>query len=296
MKVIKPTTMVAGMIQYSSTTELYATYSAVTAYTTGTKVVYGNYIYTATTSTTGNQPDISPAQWSVFGPSNKWAAFDPQVSTASEDLGDIEFKVATGNCDSLALVNLTGTKARVIIKDGIAGPTVYDSGDITLDRAVITDWYLYFFEPFTQVNTLVLSGLPSYVNASMDIKVSAAPLTVVAIGNVSFGNAANIGGAQYGTTLGITDYSRKNTDEFGVTTFVKRSFSSRVNTKLWVLNTDFDRVYGVLADLRATPCMWVGTDDSNYQSLNVFGFYRDFTMDIQYFSASMCTLEIEGLT
>ena len=51
----------------------------------------------------------------------------------------------------------------------------------------------------------------------------------------------------------------------------------------------------LLEDLRATPAVWLGTDSSDYDSLNVYGYYRDFNIEITYPSYSLCRLEIEGL-
>jgi hypothetical protein len=52
------------------------TWSVSIAYTAGQSVVYNNVKYVALTSTTGNQPDISPTQWAVdnreFLPTGRW--------------------------------------------------------------------------------------------------------------------------------------------------------------------------------------------------------------------------------
>ncbi len=55
-------------------------------------------------------------------------------------------------------------------------------------------------------------------------------------------------------------------------------------------------MYRKLADLRATPCVWVGSDKPELDPLVVFGFYKDFQVEVAYHTVSFCTLEIEGLT
>ena len=51
----------------------------------------------------------------------------------------------------------------------------------------------------------------------------------------------------------------------------------------------------VLAEVRATPCAWLGVDVAGFDPLTVYGFYKDFSIDIAYFYTSRCNLEIEGL-
>jgi len=60
-------------------------------------------------------------------------------------------------------------------------------------------------------------------------------------------------------------------------------------------NTKLNKVQRVLADLRATPCAWIGTDVAGYEPLTLYGFYRDFSIDVAYPTTSYCSLEIEGL-
>jgi hypothetical protein len=48
-----------------------------------------------------------------------------------------------------------------------------------------------------------------------------------------------------------------------------------------------------LASLRATPCLWIGSDQ--YASTIVYGFYQNFEILISYPTTSDCTLSLEGL-
>ena len=110
------------------------------------------------------------------------------------------------------------------------------------------------------------------------------------------GTQYDLGEAAYGASLGIIDYSRKDTDEFGVTTFVRRDFSKRLTARLMLQNTQINRVQRVLAELRAQPAIWVTSDVDDLRPLTVFGFFRDFAIEVAYPTQSYCSLEIEGLT
>ena len=53
-------------------------------------------------------------------------------------------------------------------------------------------------------------------------------------------------------------------------------------------------VEAVVAALRATPVLWIGSE--SFESLTVYGFYKEFSIDIAYPTVSYCSLTIEGLT
>jgi hypothetical protein len=104
---------------------------------------------------------------------------------------------------------------------------------------------------------------------------------------------SDIGGTRISPSLGINDYSKKDVDEFGNATFVQRSFSKRMGVKLVFNNSEIDRIHSVLSAVRATPVVWIGSE--KYSSMLIYGFYRDFEVDVAYVNLSYCTLNIEGM-
>jgi hypothetical protein len=102
-----------------------------------------------------------------------------------------------------------------------------------------------------------------------------------------------LGATEAAPTIGIVDYSRRVTDEFGVTTVVERGFSRRMSVRLALPFDDVDGVQRLLADLRATAAQWVADDD--FEWLKPTGFYKDFEIDLNVPPLSFCTLTVEGL-
>ncbi len=94
-------------------------------------------------------------------------------------------------------------------------------------------------------------------------------------------------------TIGIIDYSRRVTDDFGVTTVVERGFARRMSVKVAVPFDGVDALQQRLAGLRATPALWVA--DDRFASLSVRGFYKEFSIDLAIAPLSYCTLSVEGL-
>lgn len=94
-------------------------------------------------------------------------------------------------------------------------------------------------------------------------------------------------------TIGMVDYSRRVTDDFGVTTVVKRDFARRMSVRLAVPFEDVDETQRRLAAIRATPARW--TADDRFAWLDFVGFYKDFDIDLAVPPLSFCTLTVEGL-
>lgn len=176
---------------------------------------------------------------------------------------------------------------------GTAGPVVY-AQTASLDGTLLVDWYQYFFEEAVQLGEIVRIDVPPYSGAQLNVSIHGA--ATVEIGNLLFGTFYDLGNTEFGASAGITDYSTKETDAFGEVIFTPRAFAKRVTARMELEAAQMNKVQRVLADARATPCVWIGADDSAlYAPLIVYGWYRDFSIDIAYPTTSYVSLEIEGL-
>jgi len=108
------------------------------------------------------------------------------------------------------------------------------------------------------------------------------------------GEVIDLGTTATAPTIGIIDYSRRVTDDYGVTTVVERGFARRMSVQVAVPFETVDAVQRRLADLRATSALWIA--DERFASLSVRGFYKEFSIDIASPPLSFCTLSVEGLT
>jgi hypothetical protein len=122
------------------------------------------------------------------------------------------------------------------------------------------------------------------------------PSLKVSIGELLFGKLQNLGKTAYGIRTGIIDYSKKETNEFGVTTFVKRGFSKTMSCSVYVENKDYNRVVETLQSVLAEPTAWIGTDAAEYSNGSIiFGAFKDFNIVISYPTYSMLDIEVQGL-
>lgn len=296
MKVVKPVTLTDAMIISTTAVETVTAWNAATAYTAGdtARLASTHRIYTRLISgTTATSPDADTTNWADTSPDNARAMFDSEISTLTSAATTLSVVIKPGLCNSLALFGLEGTGLSVTVQDGLGGPVVY-SYSTTLDGTVISDWYQYFFEPFVQLAEVVLTDLPPYGDAHITVSITSSGTAKCGI--LLAGTVYQLGDVQYGATAGIVDYSRKETDAFGVTSFTRRAYSKRVTVNMMLDNAQLNKTQRVLADLRATPCAWIATDEAGFEPLTLFGFYRDFSLDVAYPTTSYCSLEIEGLT
>lgn len=297
MKLIKPVEFQSGHLISSNATETYAAWSSGTTYAKDAFVDYGTHIYQSlVNSNLNNQPDISPTFWQLVGPDNTHAMFDNQVSTQTSASPSLNVTIAPGVAtNSLAFLNLENATSLVVnITDGPSGPNIY-SKTIGLDDTPMIDWYMYFFEPYDLKTDVVLTDIPPYISSRITMNLLGSG--TLKIGNFVYGNVYEIGGTQYGVTSGIRDFSVKQTDDFGNTTFVQRAYSKRMEAEVFIQNNQLNVITRLLTSIRAIPCVWIGSDDPQYANTLVqFGFYKDFNITINYPSYSLCSLQIEGLT
>lgn len=297
MKVIKPTPVTPAMILASNAVEAYAAWSAATTYSKDQLVDYGEGYYISLVNTNLNNIPSAPGStfWAYVSPDNKHAMFDGQVSTATTSTSPLIVTIAPGIVNSLAMIDLVGSSVTISMTDG-AGPTVYTK-TIGLDGSIVFDWYTYFFEPFVQLSEVVLTDLPPYSNGRITMNLTRGGN--VAIGELIVGTVYELGeeGMEQGATVGIIDYSLKETDkDTQVTTFVRRAYSKRMSGQFLLNNGQLNAVQRILVDIRAVPSVFIGSEASDYSPLIVYGFYRDFSIDIAYPTKSFCRIEVEGLT
>lgn len=302
MKVVKPTTVTTAMLVSSTVAEDdYAEWNAATSYAVGDKVIRltTHRIYEALqagidATLPENATGGPTPRWLDLGATNRWKMFDEIVGSQTTGPSPMVIELQTGIINSVAMVGLSGINTvRVqMINDAV---TVYDQ-TIDLDNTPIYDWYDYFFEPYDTSDSALFRNLPPFGNATVTATFTSTGTP--AVGGLIVGNAYSLGDVSYGATAGITDYSRKETDTFGLVTIVRRAYSKRMSVKLFFDTAGLRRLHTLLADLRATPCVWIGAekDTVTFAPLVIYGFYRDFSIDIAYPTLSYCNLEIEGLT
>lgn len=297
MKVLIPKDFNEAMLVSSNAVEIHPAYNPATTYAKDDKVDYGIHIYQSLVNTNvGNQPDISPLSWVLIGPDNKHSMFDAQVSTQTTSTSPLTVVINTGAIDSLYVGNVSAATVKLTVRSGLGGAIVFEQLK-SLTGSLVADWFEYFFsDVLTNQTQALFTGIPSVSNAHCTLEFTSTG--TIAVGQIAFGRIQSLGATSMGVQSGIRDYSRKETDEFGTTTFVVRGFSKWLNVQLIVTRGQFNLVQRNLYALRAKPVVWIGSDETpEYdEALVLYGYFKDFVHSIDYYSHSLCDLEIEGLT
>jgi len=279
----------------------YAAWSAGTTYALGDRVIMTSThtIYESLqASNVGKDPATNSTWWIAVSPTNRWKAFDYSNSTQTVTAGGanpkISYTIRAGEAvSSVAVLNVDNATSLLLkLTDPVYG-VVYNR---TVDFSPLPrqpDWWSWFFGQKITPTQYVANDVPAYPNADLLVQLSGN--SSLAVGVIMFGQQKNFGlGVSYGARVGIQDYSVKQTNEFGDTTLLVRAFAKRANFSLLVEKAETDALQNFLAEVRAVPCLWVGSTE--YESTTLFGFYKNFDVLISYPQHSECELEIEGLT
>lgn len=241
---------------------------------------------------TGHSLD-DPVWWLDRGMNRKWRMFDQTNSSQSTAPEEIDVTVSVlGRADSVSLLNILAATVQ-IISTTVADGEVYNETFNLISDSGVNNWYDYFFEPIIRRGDLVVTDLPIYGDPTIQV-ILTEPGGDAQVGALVIGQSFYIGATVYGARFGIQDYSRKVVNEFGDWSIVQRAFSKRGTFKVVVSNSRVDAISAFLSTIRATPVVYKGTID--FASSWIFGYFRDWQIEISHVNESYCTLEIEGLT
>ena len=266
-----------------------------TSYTALDKVIYQHKIYQRIVTGAGTTtPDLDQANWLDSGYTNRYRMFDNIISSVSSRTGGIEFTLTpTQIVNGIALLNVNASTVRVVMNDPIEG-VVYDKTKELRSSSNVNDYFSYFFAPLLSENleTAIFLDLPSKPTATITVYVSSGA-GLAEVGEVVYGVQSIVGRTNYGTAIGITSYSRKDTDEFGKVTVVKRKNSKYADYDIDIDNNNLASVQRLFSEIDSVPCVFIGNPEM--EELVVYGFYKEFKATISFPTVSKCTLRVEGL-
>ena len=297
MRVIKSIETTDAILTYSNILEdEHPLWVSGTTYSIDDKVIYQHRIYNRVIAGGGAlTPDLDLTNWSDLGATNKYRMFDNIISSVSSRTGGIQFTLTPNKVvNSIALLNVNASTVRVVMNDPVEG-VVYDKTKELRSSGEVTDYFSYFFAPLvslTDLNTAIFLDLPTRPTATITVYISSG-VALVEVGEVVYGIQSVVGRTNYGTSIGIKSYSRKDIDEFGKVTVVKRKNSKYCEYDVDIDNTNLVFVQRLFQDIDSVPCVFIGNPDM--EELIVYGFYSDFKSTISFPTVSKCTLRVEGL-
>lgn len=293
--IVRPIAITDVNLDSTSVSETVSAYNGATSYDTGDQVRSDSThrIYESLVDTNVGNALTDATKWLDVGPTNPWAMFDELNSSQTSAAEEIEVEFSPGGrVDVIGLLNIFATSVHITAEDATDG-VVYDETFDLVSTTGIIDWLTFFTEPFEVETDKVITGLPSlYSDLTFTVTMTYAGQTVMCGGLVT-GLAKVAGVTLAGASTGIIDYSRKATDDFGNTSITERGYANRGNFKVFCENGNIVAVQRLLAEFRAAPALYVGTE--LFATTFIYGFFRDFSIAIEQANHSYLTIELEGL-
>ena len=328
LQVLQPITVTDAILTSTSVAQDDAVeWSAAGAYAIGQRVIRGathRVFESLIARNVGNDPAATTGAWLDVGPTNRWAMFDQAIGSATLASAPIIVTLKpTSRVSGLAILDTNAATVRAqapgydrtqAVTDGAGSALFLDlvaaagaSIIVTLtplgktvqarpwdDRATWAD---------TDAWRDAIDGTATVLTPSWDdgggwrdVKEWSDTATgdgTVSVGTLLLGALRPLGVTEASATSGITDYSRRETDNFGEVAIVPRAWAKRMAAKALIRTDAVDQVVGRIATVRAIPSLWLG--DAGVDSLIVYGFFKDFSVEVGE-SLSKLSLSIEGFS
>lgn len=247
---------------------------------------------------TGHDPVTETAWWEDFGPTNRWAMFDGEISTAtSTDDQELVVRIRPGQRIShLALFGLQATKVKLTYTKEPSGDVLFEE-EQSLSAVPVIDWTSYYTAPFIYRKEALFSNIPGTTAGELVLTITGDGINPTKCGACLYGPAVTFGSASVGTKLGFIDYSRRDVDpDYGTVSFLKRDSAKTLDLPLEVPGGLLSQVTAMLDAVRGVPCVWVPLVDERYSALMVYGWMEDSSCTINEDSVHNYILNIKGLT
>lgn len=302
MKIVRPVTVTDAVLTSSTVTEPETLWNSGTTYGAGAAVyrVIDNVHQRFLSLQAGNLNKIpeaasSSAWWQATGATNRWACFDAtfgSITTRADSIGMVLTLPASERATTLYLGAVSASTVRVQVSDPLAG-AVYDVTRSLVDPLGVTDWWLYFMEPVTRVDELLVADLPPGAGSILTLTLTDTGATVE-LGNLVLGVAQALGVTRWEANLGIRDYSVKAEDDFGNQFIQERAFRKTTGFNVIVDNRLIESVRGTLNASRASLRLYIG--DENYPSTVILGFFRNYALTLGPGGRSFMSIDLESIT
>ena len=239
----------------------------------------------------------STPRWLDTRPTDKWAAFDGQITTQSSIVTPLTFVLLPGMFNALAFYGLEGSTITVSIKDAPGGTVVYTyTGNL---QQPPSDYYDYYYGQIRPLTKLLLKNLTPYANPEVTVSITSGVGVTVKAGMIAMGNLRSLisvdgtGGTQYGAKAKPITYSYIGNDIFGNTKIIRRNKATDMDIQVEVPIEDADSALTSIQDVLDVPAAWIATDVANYAGLNVFGLASG---DVSYAGPnhSVITINVKG--
>ena len=294
--ILPPVAITEAMLDDTDVPEAdYATWSSAATYGATDRVIRTHKVWQSLQAGNLNHtPETSEDWWAEVGPTNRWALFDRSNSTQTRQANAMSYTLKpVQGITALWLGNVDGCNtARVIVTH----PTYGTLKDATYNLASIpaaVGWWEWTFGERSAPPSLFVQDIPPLPGCTIQVNLTGT--TDLAIGVLLLGVMKSVGeGVLQGARVGIQDFSRKETNDFGETVLVQRAYADTASFEVPIRTAQVDAAKALLTSLRATPALWIAT--RGISAGVVYGFFKEFEITLAYANVAECSITVEGLT
>ena len=212
---------------------------------------------------------------------NRDYMFDAYLNTQTVYATKIEVEIDFDNIDRVALFNIDGTDVDLVLTDDDAAAIVQTKNvDLEMSDGEYTQW--------------IIEPMYIYPNATLKVTINNVGSTAKC-GLIGTGLSTDIGDTSPSPGIGFTDYSIKTSDTFGQYYLVAGAWAKLPSIKTHIPYGNIDSVYEDLVAVRGSLAFFEGNnDDTDYESLRVYGFIEDWRIKIDNSSVAWVTFDIKG--
>jgi len=284
---------------YSNVPETLPAWSAGTTYAANAQVrqAVGGIQRIFTSKAGGNLAhdpalDTTATYWTGEGPTNRYAMFDGSRGSRTVHPSEIVVIVrADGWVNTATVQNVDAAEIQLTQTDALEGLVYDETFDMVSDSGIL-DPFAYCFTPITRLSDLTLMELKPYSDSLIMARISN-PGGNAACGEFGAGWLRDYGDTQWDGEIGVQDFSIVDFDEWGAPDVVERAYARRATPPVIIDTAMVDVVAHDLAELRATPSLFVF--DDAYNALTIQGFPKDWSIRLGPVK-SWLSIEVRGLT
>lgn len=242
-------------------------------------------------------PEEAPDNiWFDIGPTNRWAAFDGEVSTQSVGASPLVYVLRPGFFNAVTFYGLQGEAMNVTVKDEPGGNVIFEWDEPLIEP--VPDWYEWLFSPIQERTKAFFTGILPYPNAEVTITITsggAAKVGLIAVGDLRpFIDPSVWGGVLGGASVEPVSNSYIKTELDGTTRIKRRRSATDLRVTVAMPRDRADAAVALLQEILDVPCAFVANTTGSNQGLSAFGLGSG-TVSYDSYSTATLNLNVKGL-
>lgn len=244
-------------------------------YSVDEEVSHNGWIWASTADANETEPGTDATKWARMRPSNRMAAFYPELNAVTRRTGEIKYVVRPWFFTGLGLWGLVGAHLNVKIYDEPDGEVIEEfDGDLWEQAQGL---YELLFMPLATRTQHIMQNLPLYPDAEVHITVSAAGNAPVEIALITIGHWDTLigdgtwGGTEYEAEVDVKTYSYLKRNDDGTVTRLRRGAADNGRYPIIIPAEETNHAKYLLHKVQGRPVAFIASGMPIYEYLNGFG-------------------------